>query len=362
MIANGQTTNGTSVGVDGATNNDDASGTSAGGQVRVPIESVSEFQVLTNQFDAEFGRTRGAIINSITKQGTNQFTGAVYDYFTSEAMTAEDFFVAQSDTLEKPKTNKKEFGGVIGGPIVRHKMHVFFSIERQLVNPSRSREYPSRPDVSFTSTESWKALNTLMRLDHQINANNTWAFRWLREDAPQFDLIGNRTATVNTFQDETDNDQIWVGTYTAVIGSSMVNTVRGSFTSESFYRGNPCWRANGGFDSPINQRLCPPEFEFNSFHDNQLASSSGRNDENQQWNDTFSWFKPDMRGDHDFKMGFTFHRSDVVTPRENDLAGTFRFDTDNVFDAADPTTYPERLFVRVGNPEGQEFGFIMTHR
>ena len=116
IIANGQNDDGNSVGFDGATNNDDASGTSAGGQVRVPIESVSEFQVLTN---------------------------------------------------------KEEFGGVIGGPIIRDKMHFFFSIERQLVNPSRSREYETRPDVSFTLSEQWKALNTLMRLDHQINANNS---------------------------------------------------------------------------------------------------------------------------------------------------------------------------------------------
>ncbi len=359
MIANGQTTNGNSVGLDGATNNDDASGTSAGGQVRVPLEAVSEFQVLTNQFDAEFGRVRGAIINSITKQGTNQFTGALFDYYISEATTAEDFFVKQSDTLTKPETNKKEFGGVVGGPIVRDKMHFLFSIERQLVAPSRSREYPTRPDLSFTLAEDWKALNTLMRLDHQINANNTWAFRWLREKAPQFNLIGNRTATLNAIQDETDNDQIWVGTYTSVLGNNKVNTVRISATSESFFRGNPCWRANGGFDNPGNQAMCPPEFEFNSFTDNQLAGASGRDDENSQWNDTFSWFVPNMGGDHDFKFGATFHRTRVTSPRESDLNGTFRFDTDQVFNPLDATTYPERLFIRVGNPLGRTYTQIL---
>ena len=113
MIANGQTLGGNSVGLDGAANNDDSSGTGAGGQVRVPLESVSEFQVLTNQFDAEFGRTRGAIVNAITKQGTNLFSGAVYGYFTGDSTTAEDFFVAQSATLDKPETDKKEVGGYL---------------------------------------------------------------------------------------------------------------------------------------------------------------------------------------------------------------------------------------------------------
>ena len=60
IIVNGQNDDGNLVSLDGSANNDDASGTGAGGQVRVPIESVLEFQVLLNTFDAEFGRVRGA--------------------------------------------------------------------------------------------------------------------------------------------------------------------------------------------------------------------------------------------------------------------------------------------------------------
>ena len=356
MIANGQPQGSNSVGFDGAANNDDASGSAAGGQVRIPLESVSEFQVLTNQFDAEFGRVSGAIVNSITKQGTNQVTGAAFNYLTSDAMTSEDFFVRNSDTLTKPETSKKEFGGVIGGPIVPDKAHFFFSLERQIVDPSRSREYAGRPDLAFTLSEKWRAWNTLMRMDHQMNGNNSWAFRWLREDAPQFNLIGNRTATEHTIQDETDNDQIWVGTYTSVIGNTMVNTARGTVTSESFNRANPCWRAAGAVFG--GQNTCAPEWEHLSFTDNQLASQFSRDDENYQIGNTFSWFVPDKMGDHDFKFGGTFHRSLIRTHTETDLAGTFEFNTDRRFDASDPFTYPDRLRVRVGSPEGQTFEYI----
>ncbi len=354
IIANGQTVGGNSVGFDGAANNDDSSGTGAGGQVRVPIESVAEFQVLTNQFDAEFGRVRGAIVNSITKQGTNQFSGVLFNYFTSDAMTAADFFVSNSATLEKPETSKKEFGGVIGGPIIRDKMHFFFSVERQLVAPSRAREYATRPDLNFTLSEDWKALNTLIRVDQQINASNSWAFRWLREDAPQFNLIGGGNATQNFIQDETDNDQIWVGTYTSVIGNNKVNTVRISATSESFWRGNPCWRLGTGPGTGA-QALCPPQWTQRSFNDNQRADASGRDDENSQWNNTFSWFVPDKKGDHDLKFGVTFHHTRLTPTIENDLGGRFNFDGDLRFDPLNPSTYPERLNVRVGNPLGQKF-------
>ena len=345
MIANGQTPGTNSVAVDGAANNDDSSGSWAGGQTRVPLESVSEFQVITNQFDAEFGRARGAVINSITKQGTNQVTGALFDYYTSDGMTAEDYFVSRSDTLTKPAANKKEFGGVIGGPIVQDKMHFFFSVERQLVNPSRSREYANRPDLNFTLSEQWKALNTLIRVDQQVNANHTWAFRWLRESAPQFNLIGDRTATLNTIEDETDSDQTSVGSYTAVFGNDKVNTIRVSHTREQWWRGNPCWRETQ------NQASCPPQFNFNSFQDNQHAGSTGNADRNYVGSSMFSWFVPEMKGDHDFKFGTTYHNTWMQRGVETGLNGTFSFDTDQVFDALDPFTYPERLSLRVGGPD-----------
>ena len=354
MVANGQTTGGNSVNVDGGSNNDDSSGTGAGGQVRVPLESVSEFQVLTNQFDAEFGRARGAIINALTKQGTNQFRGVGYYYGTSDAMTAKDFFVAQNSTLTKPKTNKQEFGATLGGPIIKNKLHFFFSVEQQLVNPSRARNYPSRPDKSFTIAENWKALNTLIRVDHQINANNTWAIRWVREAAPQYSLIGDRLATLETLEDETDNDQIVVGSYTRLFGNAKVNTVRATLTSESFFRGNPCYRRT------FDMALCPPEFEHLSFDTNQRADASGRDDENFQLNDTFSWYVPDKGGNHDFKFGATFHRTRLTPTIQTNLGGTFRFATDLPFNAADPRTYPERFIVRVGDPRGQTFD-VVTH-
>ena len=62
--------------LDGANNNDDVIGQRAGTQARTPLESIQEFQVITNQFDAEFGRTMGAIINAVTNQGSNVLLGS----------------------------------------------------------------------------------------------------------------------------------------------------------------------------------------------------------------------------------------------------------------------------------------------
>ena len=87
----------------------------------------------------------------------------------------------------------------------------------------------------------------MIRVDHQISQSHTWAVRWLREWAPQWNTIGNRQ-TPESAQDETDLDQTAVGTLTSVIGDSHVNTVRIARTWEHWWHGNACFRAQGPND------------------------------------------------------------------------------------------------------------------
>src|SRR5262245_1012178 len=91
IVAAGQTSQNNNVSVDGGYNADDALGTSAGAQVRTPLEAIQEFQVMTSMYDAEFGRASGAIVNAVTKAGTNQFKGVVFGSFVSNRLTAKDF-------------------------------------------------------------------------------------------------------------------------------------------------------------------------------------------------------------------------------------------------------------------------------
>ena len=171
--------------MDGGYNGDDALGTSSGAQVRTPLEAIQEFQVITSMYDAEWGRASGAIVNAVTKAGTNQFKGVVFGELASNALTAEDYFV-RTQNLEKPTSVRRDWGGVLGGPIVKNKAHFFFSLERQVDNPNRTRTFASRPSLNFAIAEDRTDWNTLIRFDHQINKNNTWAVRWLREWAPQW--------------------------------------------------------------------------------------------------------------------------------------------------------------------------------
>ncbi len=166
--------------LDGGNNNDDVIGQRAGTQARTALESVQEFQVITNQFDAEFGRTTGAIINAVTKSGTNVFRGSAFAFAQDAEWTAKDYF-AKERNLSKPDTQRREFGGTLGGPIVRDKAHFFGSLERVMIDRGAAIVFPSRPDLNWSPTTEDRVWNTLAKFDHQLNANHTWGLRYLRE-------------------------------------------------------------------------------------------------------------------------------------------------------------------------------------
>src|SRR4029450_1266419 len=91
IAVNGQDPRNNNYMLDGGNNNDDVIGQRAGTQARTPIEAIQEFQVITNQFDAEFGRTTGAVINAVTKSGTNIFHGSAFGFFQDGSLTTKDF-------------------------------------------------------------------------------------------------------------------------------------------------------------------------------------------------------------------------------------------------------------------------------
>jgi hypothetical protein len=357
IVAAGQSTQGNNVSVDGGYNGDDALGTSSGAQVRTPLEAIQEFQVITSMYDAEWGRASGAIVNAVTKAGTNQFKGVIFGELAADSLTAPDYFV-RTQNLEKPTSVRRDWGGVLGGPIVKNKAHFFVSLERQVDNPNRTRTFASRPSLNFAIAEDRTDWNTLIRVDHQINKNNTWAVRWLREIAPQWNTVPVGKNTLQATQDETDLDQTAVGTLTSVLGNSRVNTVRLARTWEHWWHGNECFRAQGpiggregfefGTEPTGNQGLCPPQLNYLEFLAQASTESQGPWDSNYQVEDDYSWFRPGTHGDHDMKFGFRYNYTTLRRVSQVNQNGTFTFNTNLPFDPANPKTYPERFSIRTG--------------
>jgi len=88
------------------------------------IEATHEFQIQTSSFNAEYGRFSGSIVNLVTKAGTNQLRGSVYEYFRNDALDANDFF-NNANSLPRTVLKQNQFGVAIGGPIRRNSHFVF---------------------------------------------------------------------------------------------------------------------------------------------------------------------------------------------------------------------------------------------
>ena len=351
VTVNGQDPRNNNYMLDGANNNDDVIGQRAGTQARTPIEAVQEFQVITNQFDAEFGRTNGAIINAVTKQGTNAFRGSAFLFAQDAELTAMDYF-AEKNELTKPDTSQLQWGGTLGGPVVRDRAHFFGSLERVTIDEGITVNIPARPDLNATTTEQTRVWNTIARFDHQLNANNTWGVRWLREYSPQYNQIinpaNNNLAALGASREEDDLDQTVVGTVNTVLGNTRVNTLRLGWTQEDVSFANSCFNGNGR-----NQAGCLPTLSFQTFTDQQSATAQARVNDAFQIENTMSWFLPQKAGDHDIKVGVQYQYAQSRNSTQDNLNGTFTFGLSNApFDRNNPRTYPERFSIRVPGPGG----------
>lgn len=92
------------------------------------LDTIAQFNVITNPYSAEYGRSPGGVVSVNTKSGTNRFHGLGYEYVRNNYFDANDFF-SDRHNLKKPKYNQNQFGGNIGGPILRNRLFFFFDYE-----------------------------------------------------------------------------------------------------------------------------------------------------------------------------------------------------------------------------------------
>jgi hypothetical protein len=340
VTINGQPGTGVVYQLDGGSNNDDLRGGSSGAQTRPALETIQEFQVVTNQFDAEYGAALSGVVNAITKQGTNNYHGSGFGFFTNAAMTSRDIFAEQQDR-EKPDTQNMRYGATIGGPIVRDKMHYFVSYEKQDRDEGRSYSYATRPDVSFSTVQVTRMQNLMGRVDHQVSANNTYSVRYLWDHQPTINQpLGN--PTIDTLSQDKDNDWTLVGNYNRLFGSTKLFNTRLALVHEKPVRGQQLYQETGDWT------LAPPSLVFQSFvAQADINRADFRIMDSYGLDNTFSWFISGAGGSHDLKFGSQYVYGEHFEEFQRFMNGAFRFFSDRPFNAADPFSYPERLEIRV---------------
>ncbi len=110
--------------VDGLDNNERATGIVI---LRPSVEAIAEVRTDINLYNAEVGRTGGAVINVITKSGANQVHGSAYEFFRNDVTDSRNWFIAS--TLRKPELRQNQFGGSLSGPLKRDKTFFFFDYD-----------------------------------------------------------------------------------------------------------------------------------------------------------------------------------------------------------------------------------------
>ena len=180
-------------------------------------------------------------MNSVTKSGTNKFTGRVFEYFQDNKLQATDYFLKQEGE-KNPDSGSNVFGGSVGGPIIRNKLFYFFNYEGTNSSEAANLNFPAAAAplaVPYSTTTAFHGPNTFMRFDYHLNGNNQISFRWTREAIiTERDSIEDDLAILEAARHENDaGDHVFSASWTSVLNNRMTNELKFGHVRESLLQG-----------------------------------------------------------------------------------------------------------------------------
>jgi hypothetical protein len=311
------------------------------------LETVQEYVVVTNMFQAEYGLASGALVSVVTRSGTNAPQGRAFVMHRNENLDAQNPFSKALGAAKSPFSLNR-FGGFFGGPIVHDQLHYFASYEGLRTTetnvvtsplvPVDQREHPAKNNTHLY----------FIRSDYQMNSNHSFSGRYRMSNAWTY---GNGIGGLNAPErgsDQQSKNQDVVVSHKGIFGSRGLNEARFQFArqyADNFpYSplGTPeILRPSGNFGKPYNQ-------------------PQGRTEDRFQFIENFAY----SRGTHNLKAGADISLIRVDAYFYNNMdGGTFRFTTDRPFDANDLSTYPVLFTRNIGSPFTQRdtdlYGFFV---
>lgn len=366
VVANGTPSQSNVYLLDGMYNNDDRLGGSQGTQVRVVLDNIEEYQVLSNQYSAEYGGGAGAIINMVTRGGTNSIHGRAYNYFRDDRFNARNAFLPA--TSSKPEERTLQSGFALGGPIVKDRAHFYFTVERDYEKIAGQKRFPAAAAPLATDMVgefTVRAKNYFARGDLQLNSKNFINVRWVLETAPsRGEGFNTNTETLDAQGWESDWDQLFSGSYTSVITDRATNVLRVGRIGEQLGTG-----AQTFFDDDVNfvgfAGRNPFTLGQRNVHPSYITGRGGEglNTRIRTYtvDESFSYFVPSLKGEHTFKAGggLSYNES---PPRGAVSSGTYQFRGDTPYDPANAATYPFQFDITVGPPDVNSYDIFTRDR
>ena len=305
-----------------------------------PQAAVREVRVITSSAPAEFGGRAGGVVSVVTRGGTNAISGEAYEYFRNNAMQRMDPLTAadlKRRGLPEFETSRHQFGGAVGGPIIRDRMHFFVAAEQTSedepyrVQTGRSEFYGKYEGV-FPDTRRDRLF--FIRGDGQLTGAQNAFVRWAYQGNwnPCEGCGGAAYQGSDTY---IPRSSIVAG-HTWVIGTKFLNEFRFAWGGQHQYQGPtgaPIWKDYQDF-GPARFQYLQQQFQFPSF----------------QYNPDTAYFvhhgpvKPEFRNDfslstsaHNVKLGGAYQNLTLKEDAQGNPLGTWQFATDQFFDHENST-------------------------
>jgi outer membrane receptor protein involved in Fe transport len=337
--------------VDGADNNNTFFGQTLGrtGSGRAPYQfsqdAVKEFQVNSNAYSAEYGRAGGAVINVVTKSGTNTPHGALFDFYRDKALNANDAINVLNNRA-KSAYHYNQFGGSYGGPIRKNRHFIFANYDGQR-NTQPNDVFIALPAGTTLDAagvaglarvtalgQSWTRGQDqdvfLVKTDSHMGAATRLSFRYNHQNftGKNFETSGPQNALEHT-GDSKVKTRTFNGSLTTVLSSTTLNEVRGQGARDK----EPGFANSGNPEAIIRQGgSAILTIGRNNFSPRETTIARG------QVADTITW----MRGEHYVRLGADFQFDRILNYFPGNFAGSYMFNSLSGFQLGTPSATGER--------------------
>jgi outer membrane receptor protein involved in Fe transport len=308
----------------------------------LPQDAVEEFKVINTQAKAEYGLATAGVITVVTKSGTNDIHGNVFWYYRNQTLNQNNFFNRELGIAE-PDFFRHQFGGSVGGAIVKDKSHIYVAFERTdqeaAFTVNTGGVFPEF-DGAFPR-EFWRNLFSV-RWDQTISDEHNLFARYAQEDELTgcFRCGGIRRQNAG-FDNQVPRKALVVG-LTSIFSAQALNEFKFQRAYSEYQiapSGTPIFTKVDEFPperlANIQRVIIRPNVRDGGNFD-ELGP-----EHRWEFRDDFTYFKSDWGGDHNFKMGADFsHIPFEDSSAQNFDGGNYTFATNDPYDPNDPSTFP----------------------
>jgi len=276
--------------IDGGDNNDDT----VGGLLQLfPLEAIQEFNFVTQRYKAEYGRSNGGVMNIVTKSGTNNVQGSAFELFRDTKMNATTETEKLNDA-DKQKYRRNQFGGSVGGPVVKNKVHYFGAFERTQQDTFQVVSTKGLfPELDGTYTTPYRENLLTVKGTANVNPANYLSVRYGRNTNAQPYGADPSTPPSGWGQSSNTFNSFNVN-HNYVLGGSKLNEFIFQYAE---------------FANAISANSLDPQITFpNGVSIGQNINTPQQTQQKKwQFRDDYSWSKSGMGGlSHGFKAGVNF--------------------------------------------------------